>query len=221
MTSAPDQLRLIRDHAVRIERLLTSRGAVGEGLLRKARSLPPPLDGNVLEDLKIVAHLRNQVMHEGQDLTRSQLERFEEAAIRAERALAAPVPPPATVPRLSPTPEGARKLPGQFYERPLERTPRPDPKGLTWVAVRFVRVLLGLLLLFGSAQVGTIIPPALAHLPAAVTVGIPSQADETATCFDGYWANGSIRTSEYVRSGDSTGLLPCSLIRVSAAPAKP
>ena len=145
MTSAPDQLRLIRDQTVRLERLLDGRGAQGSGLLTKARSVNPPLAGNVLEDLKIVAHLRNQVMHEGRDLTPAQLTRFQAAATRAEQALSAPAPA-SGAPRLPPSRPAAvseRQLPGHFYDAPVKNpAPLPEPKGCGWVLARMARVAL-------------------------------------------------------------------------------
>lgn len=80
-----DSLRIVRDHAVALERQLDSMGAVGNGLGEKYRSLNLP--AAVQEDLRQVVHLRNMVMHDGVDLSSADLTRFEQAADRAMAAL--------------------------------------------------------------------------------------------------------------------------------------
>lgn len=80
-----DSLRVVRDTAVALERQLDAMGATGNGLGEKYRSLNLP--ESVQGDLRQVVHLRNQVMHDGVDLTPADMARFQAAADRAMSAL--------------------------------------------------------------------------------------------------------------------------------------
>jgi hypothetical protein len=73
-----EDLRVIRDRTVELERLLEQKGAEGKGLLEKARSLPLP--EATMKSLGTVAYLRNRVMHEHVDLTPEEMSRFLAAA---------------------------------------------------------------------------------------------------------------------------------------------
>ncbi|MFC6592463.1 hypothetical protein ACFP81_10970 [Deinococcus lacus] len=84
-----DSVRLVRDRAVEIERLLTELGGVGTGLGEKYRSLDLPED--LQRELRQVNHLRNTVMHDGIDLSAGDLARFEALSERSLIALRARV----------------------------------------------------------------------------------------------------------------------------------
>lgn len=71
-----DQLRVVRDHAVEIEGLLTAMGGQGNGLGEKGRSLSGVLSETLQRNLKQVSGLRNRVMHDGVDLSESDFRRF-------------------------------------------------------------------------------------------------------------------------------------------------
>lgn len=89
-----NDLRVVRDTAVGLERQLEALGATGDGLGQKYRSLNLP--DAVQSDLRQVVHLRNMVMHDGVDLSQEEMQRFTQAADRASAALAH-MPMPGTV----------------------------------------------------------------------------------------------------------------------------
>lgn len=85
MVAMTDAVRTVRDWAVRLETALIDLGGQGNGLGEKARSLhlPPGLN----RDLLNLTRIRNQVMHDGRDLSASQLDDFTRKAQQVLTAL--------------------------------------------------------------------------------------------------------------------------------------
>lgn len=82
----PDEVRLVRARFLRLDRLVQARGVSGRDLLERAHAIQPPLPASALRDLETVVSLRLEVV-EGRPLSASEVMRYCEAAVHAERAL--------------------------------------------------------------------------------------------------------------------------------------